>query len=137
MRAERKAERDWRYKAIGTIKHFTRIASNATFERVYKHAAKVWHTPYFVIFYQRYEGYEVGFVASKKIGNAVKRNRAKRILRAHFIEAADTLPKGRYVFVAKAPLLETPYTKRHTIFLHALKRCTSQRKTPSGPTKSG
>jgi len=53
----------------------------------------------------------VGFTASRKIGSAVKRNRAKRRLRA---AAAAILPllgrQGRdYVLVAKAATLSRPY----------------------------
>lgn len=54
----------------------------------------------------------VGFTASRKVGSAVKRNRAKRRLRA---AAAELLPllgrKGHdYVLVAKVATLSRPYT---------------------------
>jgi ribonuclease P protein component len=53
----------------------------------------------------------VGFTASRKVGNAVVRNRAKRRLRA---AAAEVLPRnGRpgtdYVIVARATSSERPY----------------------------
>lgn len=53
----------------------------------------------------------VGFTASRKIGNAVARNRAKRRLRA---AAAEILPRsgaeGRdYVLVARPGTLERPF----------------------------
>jgi ribonuclease P protein component len=53
----------------------------------------------------------VGFTASRKVGNAVVRNRAKRRLRA---AAAEVLPReGRpgtdYVLVARAATAERPY----------------------------
>jgi ribonuclease P protein component len=89
---------------------------------VYHKATKSWHTPYFVIFYKKSEEESVGFVASKKIGNAVKRNRAKRLLRAHFIEHYSFLHKGNYVFVAKKALLDESYVKLKTTFQYALKR---------------
>ena len=55
----------------------------------------------------------VGFTASRKVGNAVVRNRAKRRLRA---AAAEVLPrKGRpgmdYVIVARATSSERPYAE--------------------------
>ena len=53
----------------------------------------------------------MGFTASRKVGSAVKRNRAKRRLRA---AAAEILPLlGReghdYVLVAKVATLSRPY----------------------------
>jgi len=52
----------------------------------------------------------VGYIATKKIGNAVKRNRAKRIMRAL---AKKILIKGKinsyYVLIAKPSLLEMPF----------------------------
>lgn len=125
-----KVEKDWRYKTIGKIKHFASIKESKRFDRIYKSADKVWHTPYFVLFYKRGERYEVGFVASKKLGNAVHRNRAKRLLRAHFIEEADNLGKGSAIFVAKPALLDVEYAKVHDKFVQALRRAGAYRKSP-------
>ena len=56
-------------------------------------------------------------VASKKVGNAVHRNRAKRLLRAHFLTHIDNLKTGRYILVAKPNLLTSEYNKTtHEIF---------------------
>jgi len=90
---------------------------------VYKHATTTWHTPYFVLFYKKNDEYKVGFVASKKIGNAVHRNRAKRLLRAHFIENIDLLSQGSYVLVAKPALIQENYSVTRKAYLHALKKC--------------
>ncbi|SFV54768.1 Ribonuclease P protein component [hydrothermal vent metagenome] len=92
---------------------------------MYRQATKVWHTPYFVLFYKKNETYTTGFVASKKIGNAVQRNRAKRLMRAHFIENIDVLKQGSYVLVAKAPILNQGFLETKKTYLHALKKCTA------------
>ena len=43
---------------------------------------------------------------SKKIGNAVKRNHARRLIRAAFLSIAPQLPTGKdYVFVAREDIL--------------------------------
>ena len=93
---------------------------------MYNHSSKTWHTPYFVLFYKRSDTYKVGFVASKKVGNAVHRNRAKRLLRAHFIENIDLLSQGSYVMVAKPALLSASFTEVRKTYLHALKKCSAK-----------
>ena len=65
----------------------------------------------------------MGFVASKKIGNAVHRNRAKRLMRAHFIKNIDLLSEGSYVLVAKPDLLSKSFIEIEKTYLHALEKC--------------
>jgi ribonuclease P protein component len=92
---------------------------------VYHRSSKTWHTPCFVLFYKDAKEYKVGFVASKKIGNAVHRNRAKRLLRAHFIENIDCLLEGSYVLVAKPALLSQNFLEVRKTYLQALKKCSA------------
>ena len=92
---------------------------------VYKQATKIWHSPYFVLFFKKNDAFTVGFVASKKVGNAVYRNRAKRLLRAHFIENIDLLTKGSFVFVAKPTLIKESHNVTKKAYLHALKKCSA------------
>ncbi len=54
----------------------------------------------------------VGFVASKRLGNAIKRNYAKRRLRALWQKALPTLKTPRdYVLIAKPALLINPFAQ--------------------------
>lgn len=92
------------------------------FNRIYKNSKTV-HTSQFVLFYQASDNeYKVGIVASKKVGNAVHRNRAKRLLRAHFLNSIENLKTGRYILVAKPNLLTDEYNKTTKEFFNALKR---------------
>ncbi len=124
MLEEQKVEKDQRYKVaiIGKIKHFSRIQNSREFNYIYNNSTKVWHTPYFVLFFKQSDDYKVGFVASKKIGNAVKRNRAKRLLRTLFISQADKINSGLYILVAKQPIITEEFTKLHKSFVYALKK---------------
>ncbi|WP_165787523.1 ribonuclease P protein component [Minwuia thermotolerans] len=66
----------------------------------------------------------VGFTASKKVGNAVRRNRAKRRLRAL---AADVLrqraePGHDYVLIARAATVERDYATLADDLRFSLKR---------------
>ncbi|WP_345993581.1 ribonuclease P protein component [Sulfurimonas sp. HSL-1716] len=68
------------------------------------------HSSSVVLFYLNANGAKkVGFTASKKVGNAVIRNRSKRRFRALFSEYSSFLNDGTYVFVAKTALKETSY----------------------------
>ena len=99
-----------------------RLQTTREFNGVYN-SQQTRHTPYFVLFYKKSREYKVGFVASKKIGNAVHRNRAKRLLRAHFIENMDLLTSGSYVLVAKPALLSNSFLGTQKSYLQALKKC--------------
>jgi ribonuclease P protein component len=65
---------------------------------------------------------KVGFTATKKIGNAVKRNRAKRRLRALFLEYSFLLKEGTYIFVAKQSTHEQSYQLLKKDFERVLKQ---------------
>lgn len=101
------------------------MKTSKEFDSVYKNATKTWHTPYFVLFYKSSKEYKVGFVASKKLGNAVHRNRAKRLLRAHFIENIVCIRSGHFVLVAKPALLDKDFQEIKKAYINALKKCSA------------
>jgi ribonuclease P protein component len=65
---------------------------------------------------------KVGFTATKKIGNAVKRNKAKRKMRALFIEFSKLLKDGRYIFVAKNQINDVEFETLKKDFTKILSR---------------
>ena len=48
-------------------------------------------------------------VASKKIGNAVVRNRAKRLLRAAFYNQRGALASGIFILIAKKRIIDMSF----------------------------
>ena len=66
--------------------------------------------------------HKIGFTATKKVGNAVKRNRAKRRLRALFCEYSNNLKDGIYIFVAKQSLIESTHKQLSNDFVKVINR---------------
>ncbi len=76
-----------------------------------------------MVFYQsNNHGYKFGVVASKKVGKAVVRNRAKRLLKSLMINHLNKLEKGNYILVAKPLIVKSDYGKLQKSFFKALKR---------------
>ncbi len=75
-----------------------------------------------MVFYKSGLEKRVGFTASKKVGNAVKRNLSKRRLRALFSELENNLLDGSYVFVAKENINRMSYEALKKGLLWSFKR---------------
>ena len=75
-----------------------------------------------MIFYRASSDKKVGFTASKKVGNAVKRNYCKRQMRAVFLELQDELIDGDYILVAKIGLHELSHEQLAKSIRWAMKR---------------
>lgn len=61
-------------------------------------------------------------MASKKVGNAVKRNKAKRRLRALFLKHESKIQSGSYIFVAKENIENRDPKALNSDFNFAFKR---------------
>ena len=76
--------------------------------------------------------HKIGFTATKKIGNAVKRNRAKRRLRALFCEHSSTLKDGTYIFVAKQSIIEATHNNLEKDFKKIISRSKAFKENSDG-----
>lgn len=68
-------------------------------------------------------GFRVGFTASKRVGNSVKRNKAKRRMREVvrlWIKETTILPGCDLVIIAKATLITAPFIKVQDDFKKSL-----------------
>ena len=86
------------------------ICENRDFRRLYARG-KSYVTPVVVIYVRRMRGQEIrlGITTSKKIGNAVQRNRSRRVIREAFRAVQEEIRPGtEMVLVARG---RTPFVK--------------------------
>jgi ribonuclease P protein component len=77
----------------------------------------------------------VGFTVSKKVGNAVERNRVRRRLReiVRLSDAGRFMPGNDYVLVGRRAALDLPFERLIEDFARALARIHQQRRGPRPP----
>lgn len=115
--AEQKEERNCHIKshlhvAFTFIMKIVKLKENRDFRRVYN-KGKSFVNPYFVVYINKNRGDQprLGITVSKKIGNAVKRNRAKRVITAAFSTVCPKIISGYdFVIVARTRILDVKST---------------------------
>jgi len=88
---------------------FKKLKLNSEFRRIYGRG-KSFVTPAFVAyaFKGKTDNVRLGITVSKKIGGAVERNRAKRLLTAAFSAVSGEIESGwEFVLVARSRILKT------------------------------
>lgn len=78
------------------------------FDKIYKNGSSVGDR-YVVIFHRKNNlGYNrTGFLASKKVGNSVKRNRARRLMKESYRNIGSMLPSGYdFIIIARNTINE-------------------------------
>jgi len=116
--AEQKEERNCHIKshfdvAFPFIMKIIKLKENRDFRRVYN-KGKSLVCPYFVVYVNknRADNIRLGITVSKKIGNAVKRNRAKRVITAAFSAVCPKIQSGYdFVIVARTRILNVKSTE--------------------------
>ena len=77
----------------------------------------------------------LGVIASRRVGNAVKRNRGKRLMREIFRRNADTLTRGsRFVVVLRSGFDRYDFSDLEKQFNNACAKI-SAKAEPEGPSK--
>jgi len=106
------------------VKHEFRLTRSADFERV-RQAGKSYPHPLVVLLAlpNELEIVRIGVAAGKSVGNAVVRNRAKRLLRACLTSLLlDLTPGWDVIVLARKPLPDAGYWRTLTALEIVMKR---------------
>jgi ribonuclease P protein component len=100
-----------------SMENFVPLCRNNDFRRIYARG-KSYVTPVVVVYVQKNRSRELrlGITTSKKIGNAVQRNRSRRVIREAFRQLCPRIRRGYdLVLVARG---RTPYVKSTQVLRH-------------------
>ncbi len=99
-----------------------RIRRRADFQRVYEHGARS-HTRFMTLFILANDlaVTRLGVAATRKLGDAVRRNRAKRLVRELF-RRNKTLPGFDVVVIPRRELLDAEFASLEADYRAALRR---------------
>ncbi len=106
------------------MKRSFRLTRSTDFKRVRRSGRSYAH-PLVVLYVTKSEGegVHVGVSAGLAVGNAVQRNRAKRLLRAAMSDLIPrTLPGSELVLIARAPLPHADLEQTHAALCTLLER---------------
>ncbi|WP_042354586.1 ribonuclease P protein component [Bacillus rubiinfantis] len=101
-----------------------RIKKNQDFQKVFQQGRSFANRQFVVYALAKEEQdfYRIGLSVSKKLGNAVTRNRIKRYIRQSILELKDQLIPGHdYVIIARKPAAEMDFFAVKNSLTHVFK----------------
>jgi ribonuclease P protein component len=101
-----------------------RVKKNNDFQAAFKKGRSFANRQFVVYSLEKEEQdfFRIGLSVSKKLGNAVTRNRIKRYVRQSVMEMQDQLLKGNdYVIIARKPVAEMDFFEVKKSLTHVLK----------------
>ncbi|MBS2971106.1 ribonuclease P protein component [Metabacillus sp. KIGAM252] len=117
------------------MKKKNRIKKNEDFQQVFRKGKSIANRQFVIYTLHREEEKEfrLGLSVSKKIGNAVTRNRVKRLVKQIFLEEKDFLSTGKdYIVIARKPAAELNYEEVRNSLFHLFKKARLLAKKKNG-----
>jgi|AntRauTorcE11897_2_1112592.scaffolds.fasta_scaffold00016_95 ribonuclease P protein component len=108
-----------------------RLTKRKEFNYIFKNG-KNFSTKLFVLNYipTKLPNFKVGFSVSKKVGNAVVRNRTKRRMREAFKQIQTQIDKNyNYIFVARKNANEATLEEIKKTFTYSMQKCNLIKRT--------
>ena len=94
------------------MKRKYRIKKNKDFQTVFKNGKSIANRQFVIYMLQNpvEQEFRIGLSVSKKIGNAVTRNRIKRLIRQVFLEEKHRIKSGKeFIIIARKPAADMGY----------------------------
>ena len=100
-----------------------RIKKNEDFQSVYKKGKSVANRQFVIYRYDRQEAehFRLGISVSKKLGNAVVRNRIKRTIRESFTRHKEDIIAADFIVVARKPSADMSVEEVNKSLEHVMK----------------
>lgn len=107
------------------MKKEQRIKKNPEFQQVFRHGASMANRQFVLYHLKKTEqpSFRLGLSVSKKVGNAVVRNRIKRYIRQVFLELSpDLQPDHDYIVIARKPAADLDFHQTKSSLIHVMGR---------------
>ncbi|SFF15673.1 ribonuclease P protein component [Paenibacillus catalpae] len=102
-----------------------RLRNRADFNRIYRYG-KSFANGQFVVYWSRQqvaEPFRLGVSASKKIGNAVVRNRMRRVIKEIVrLNGAKIVPNTDFILIVRKPAVEMETKQLEKSIMHVLRK---------------
>lgn len=105
------------------------VKSNDTFREIIQSGCR-WHENHMTIYYKPSEFRQVGFAVSKRLGNAVVRNKAKRRMRELYRDRRQELGNMQIVMMAKKGLHSAGFQTLKSEWDHFIRKANIEKPNP-------